>query len=184
MKRQAIQLLLIVAFLGSLIPSASAQTSGSSKTARCAQECFLRGRDAAVEYMGTRVSESSKPPFKMMLIVEDIDGSDSYRLAAAETVRLYFPTFFAIDPTGALILHVSGTKGTRVQSFEVSIVVHAYQSLIVGDQARRVFGEFVIAHEATTLTGYADPEKTQVVRELLYKVMSEYQSAWANAAPK
>lgn len=143
--------------------------------------------DAASALAATAVSDSAKPPYKLSVVVENIDGSDSFRFAAAEVVRQYFSDFLTIDPQGAFILYIAGTDKLGVsgaQYIDVRVVTFSNHSLIAGETIVPLRGQFIIAYAGKAMTGYSAEERTQIVRELLYKVLSEFRSSWTEASAK
>lgn len=127
---------------------------------------------------------------KISILVEDIDGSTAYQFAAAEVIRSYFADSLSTVSGSDLTLHIGGTKsmalsyGADVQSIDVEVAVPANQTLAVGDEKRLIHGSLQLASGGGTLKGYSQAEKTQAVREYIYKVLSEYKQKWDQAAPK
>jgi hypothetical protein len=126
---------------------------------------------------------------KISIVVGDIDGSTSYEFAAAEVIRTYFADFLTVVPSSDLTLHISGTKSMPlsygdVQSIEVEVTAHANQLVLVGDDKRLLYGSLQLASDGGTMKGYSLQEKTQAVREYLYKALSEYKDKWEKAKPK
>jgi hypothetical protein len=131
----------------------------------------------------------TSPTQKISIVVEDIDGSTSYQFAAAEVARTYFADFLTVVPNSDLILHISGTKAMSlsygdVQSINTEVLAHANQTVVVGDDKRLIYGSLQLSTNGGTLKGYSQQEKTQAVREYIYKTLSEYKDKWEKAAPK
>jgi hypothetical protein len=136
-----------------------------------------------------KVSDSQKIQ-DIAIVVEDIDGATSYQFAAAEVIRTYFGDMLSSVPSASLTLHIGGTRamalsyGGDIQSVDVEVSVPANQTLQVGTEQRLLYGHLQLAFGGGTLRGYSQTEKTQAVREYIYKVLSEYRQAWDKAAPK
>jgi hypothetical protein len=126
---------------------------------------------------------------RISILVEDIDGSTSYQFAAAEVIRTYFADLLSVASDSELTLHISGTKSMslgegNVQSINAEIWVQANQTLAVGAEKRLVHGFLQLASEGGTMQNYSQQEKTQAVREYVYKTLTEYKEKWEKAAPK
>jgi hypothetical protein len=136
-----------------------------------------------------KIGESPKLQ-SISIVVEDIDGATSYQFAAAEVIRTYFADTMVAAPSATLSLHISGTKslsvgyGADVQSVEVEVIVPASQTLTVAGENRLISGNLQLAFGGGTMKGYSPQEKTQAVREYVYKVLSAYKEKWEKAAPK
>jgi hypothetical protein len=152
-------------------------------------EGFAKGMELEQIVYSVKVGDSPKLQ-KISIVVEDIDGSTSYEFAAADVIRSYFADSLTVAPGSDLSLHVGGTKSMAlsyaadVQSIDVEVTVPANQTLVVGDEKRLIYGSLQLAHGGGTLKGYSQQEKTQAVREYIYKVLSEYKQKWDKAAPK
>jgi hypothetical protein len=165
------------------LPDCSAAVESAKNEA--GEASFTGAWTFATSLMATKISDSEKPPFKIKLVVEDIEGSDSYQLAAAELVKQYFSDILIIDPTGDLTLYVGGTKrdlAGRVQHFDIRIEASVVHTFTVGNKSVRMPGYFVFTDDGMVLTNYNQTEKTQAVREKLYKLLSDFRSRWIEAA--
>ena len=128
---------------------------------------------------------------KMKVDIEDeLPGAGSYRLAAAEIVRTHFSNQVVIDPGASLFLYVTGSNvtpraGYEVHSLHVDIRVYTSHPFLQGDGVlRSPHGDFVFANAGTTLAGYQERERTQAVREMVYKVLSDFLTKWQEAASR
>jgi hypothetical protein len=150
---------------------------------------FSAGMNLMQAFYTVKVSDSTKLQ-DISIVVEDIDGSTSYQFAAAEVVRTYFADLLTAVPSASLTLHIGGTKsmalgyGSDVQSVEVEVTIPANQTFVVGSEKRLLYGQLRLASGGGTLKGYSQQEKTQAVREYIYKTLSEYRQTWDKAAPK
>jgi tetrahydromethanopterin S-methyltransferase subunit F len=164
-------------------------TDASTAAKKSSEESFKAGWDFAESIFSVKVSESGNKQ-RISLVVEDIDGADSYRFAAAEVIKTHFSDWLEVDPLAPLSLHIAGTKLMRlnnnsdVQSVSVEVNLLAEQNLIAGQDHRLMSGLLQLANAGSTLAGYSPQEKTQEVRELIYKVLSSYREGWDKAGPK
>jgi hypothetical protein len=150
---------------------------------------FQAGLDLDELLYTNKVSDAPKVQ-NISIVVEDIDGATSFQFAAAEVVHTYFAETLVISPDAALSLHIGGTKsmalayGSDVQSIDVEVTIGASQTLAAGNEKRLIRGMLQLASGGGTMRGYSQQEKTQAVREYIYKVLSEYKQKWDKAAPK
>lgn len=127
---------------------------------------------------------SDPQKMKITLIVEDIDGADSFRFAAAEVIRTQFSERLGVDTTGTLKLWIHGTKagvlaqGNDYQGINVTLYVPTVSYFQVGQETRQLVTSAVLADSGGTFIAYTSEQKTQVVRELTYKVLSQFFSDW------
>jgi uncharacterized protein YfaT (DUF1175 family) len=162
---------------------------GVASVKKSSDESFEQAWGFAVSIFSVKLSDTAARQ-KISLVVEDIDGADSYRFAAAEVVKTHFSDWLEVDPLAPLILHIAGTKSMQlnynldVQSVSAEVYLLAEQNLIAGQDHRFISGTLQLAYAGSTLKGYSPQEKSQAVRELIYKVLSEYKEKWDKAAPK
>jgi hypothetical protein len=153
------------------------------------QAGFNAAFDVASSVFSVKLGEVGSKQ-KVNILVEDIDGADSYRLAAAEIVKTHFADWLEVDAQAPLTLHIGGTKSMQlnynsdVQSISAEISIFARQSLTVGDDRRLIAGRLQLADAGSTLRGYSPQEKAQAVREMIYKVVSDYKEEWDKANSK
>ena len=156
------------------------------------KDAWGKGFSAAMELQqliySVKVGDAPKIQ-KISIVVEDIDGSTSYQFAAAEVIRTYFSDFLVVDPDSNLTLHIGGIKSMAVgygdvQSLDVEVYTGANQTIVVGEDKRLLFGRLELASEGGTLRNYSPQDKSQAVREYIYKALSKYREKWEKAAPK
>jgi hypothetical protein len=167
----------------------SRETCESEKT-KARHEGLSAGFQNGTQFSEKVYSETigdSAEKLKISFIVEDIDGADAFRFAAAEVVRTYFSQVLTVDPSAKLALWINGTKkgelhsGQDFQSIGVEIYVVTYHRLSAGDVTRAVVGSFLLARSSGTYVGYTPERKAQEVRQMTYKVISEFLEKWDRA---
>lgn len=115
-----------------------------------------------------------KIPIK--LLIEEIPGADSYRLAAAELINTFYAQKYEIAPDATLILYVTGAGGgpdTSTFSYEVSLFFNGSVPIKSGEKMTLASGELVLAEKGGYLQNYPEDRRTQAVKEAIYSVLSE-----------
>jgi len=150
-------------------------------------EAFDRGFELARISMATQVSDEKNAPLKAELVVENLSGADAYRFAVAEVVKQYFPDFMVIDPTGALKIYITGTNclgSGKAQNIRIEVEALVHHPFRTGSQTIDMVGVIKLSHHDETMIGYDEREKAQIMREMAYKVLSEFRATWTEAAAK
>jgi hypothetical protein len=156
-------------------------------------QAYSSGWIKSVEYSDALDSlsvgdNSGSGKFGLQFIVEDITGSDSYQYAVAEVIRTHFSQNIVVDPQSRLVFWIHGTKTIEitsrydVQTVAMDIYVYSSQKLVRGNSKGILPGRFTMASDEETLAGYSSEQKTQAVREMAYKVLSNFLSKWQEAA--
>lgn len=146
-------------------------------------EGFTQGTALESNFFTTPL-EGTDQRLKIKIVVEDLDGADAFRLAAAEIIRTQFPEKLEIAPDAKLNLYISGTKsmqirpGYDVQEYEVEVSTVIPHWFVLGSQRHQVLGNFVVANAGGTLSGFTTERKTQVMREETYKVLIDFLGKW------
>jgi hypothetical protein len=117
---------------------------------------------------------------KIDLFVEDIEGSDSYRLAAAEVVRTRFSDWLVVFPDSPLTLYVAGAGPTRsgTASLYVDVQMTVQHRVVADGGVHLLWGTLLLAQAARLLSGHTVEERTQKLREMTYEVISEFLRKW------
>jgi hypothetical protein len=138
---------------------------------------FLKGAELSEKrFIAELGNEDGKIPIS--LLVEDIPQGDAYRLAAAELLTTYFSKHYVISPTAELMIYISGSQGSQqTVSYEVSMRFSTIVLTQVGTEHVPVYGVLSLSDAAGFMVNYSEAEKTQVVKQALYKVMTEGDAA-------
>lgn len=159
---------------------------------RCADEkrvAFKQGYDSAWDefiqssYV-TRVAGGGKP-LSIRLVVEKFDGADSYRYAAAEVVRANFSEWLTVSPKSDLELYITGTQWIPLaparegQNVEIEMKTYGRRLFVTGtNENHSPVGAFIISREREFFQNYTGEERVQAVKELVYKVISDFLKKW------
>jgi hypothetical protein len=133
---------------------------------------YLEGTRTAIDTLSTDLkSIDGKTP--MRIVVEDIPGADSYRLAAAEVINTYFARHFVVSAEAPLYLHIGGTDGIGgAVAYSVSLKVGAAIPLKRDNTASAAWGTVVFADEGGVWLNYSEDKRTQAMKETIYSVLS------------
>ncbi|MFI5089182.1 MAG: hypothetical protein ACHP7P_03895 [Terriglobales bacterium] len=151
------------------------------------EEGFSQGFGIGQFSMANFVSDRDHPPLKMELLMEEFSGADSYRLAVAEIAKQYFSDFIVIDPVAPLKVYVSGTNymgAGRAQYVNVEVMAFVQHRFVTGSKSTDLHGTLKISETGQSLTGYDDQERARIMREMAYKVLSDFKAKWTEAAAK
>jgi hypothetical protein len=131
---------------------------------------FIIGYNAAS--IALNVKDGKIP---IQLVIEDIDGADSYRLSAAELITTYFSQHYTVSPDSNLFLYVSGTGGGtgRAFSWEVSMRIYARPQVKIGDNYTVVAGNLELSSKGGYFLNYSSSERNQGIKEAIYSVLTE-----------
>jgi len=170
-------------------PDCSSQIKQVVKEAekKTREEAFNQGYEWAQILMSDRLSDKDIGPLRAQLIVEKFGGSDAYALAVAEIAKQHFADFIVIDPAGVLKIYVTGTNYMgpgRAQGINITIQALVHHGFTVGSQKLNLLGWLKLAGEDQTISGYNDQERAQIMREMAYKVLSDFRGKWTEAAAK
>ena len=123
-------------------------------------------------------------PIPIQILVENISGSDAYRFATAEVIRTHFSETLKIEPRAALVLHISGTQlagstDDLSKTIEVSVYAIVQHRFLTGkEEPHLVIGAFEFASDGVNLVNFSSAATSQVVREKVYKVLSDFLKKW------
>lgn len=182
---------LIVLLLFAVPLGAQQQTSSrpANSSETVTDKAFLAGWNdgwkAALKEYAPNFGDSPQK-LKIEILVEEFQDSDSFRYAAAEVIRTQFAEHLQIEPRADLFLYIAGTNElgqAKVQSIKTSVRVLVQHSALAGKEHRMLTGAFELATSDTVLGGYADADRTRVVKEEVYKVLSKFLKQWDEAKP-
>lgn len=181
-------------------PKPESKVAAKTKTDLCATEVQTAGKqayadgfsegaklagDLAAHTYETVIGDNDKP-LKIKLIVEEIEGEDAYRYAAAEVIRTQFAGKLVVAPEANLNLWIQGseplTGGLNAVMISAAVTATVSQRLTAGKESRTIFGRFTLSDHGNLLTGYSQEQRTQVLRELAYKVLSDFLDQWEKAS--
>lgn len=165
--------------MGALIPSSQRFKDGYAKGQKDALD---RTRSAYT----VKVSNGTK--HKIRVVVETIDGAESYRRDAALVIKDFFADFLEIDDNADLYLHITGTpkmrfSSTDVQYVEASVYALAVKDVVAGSDGRRLRGTFRLANSGDLVGGYDDDQKRVAISQLVKNVLSQYERKWKEGRP-
>jgi hypothetical protein len=133
----------------------------------------------AARFYSTAVDQTGKQLNIQLLVEQNLEGADSYRLAAAEVARTHFSDTLAVVPSSRLALHITGVGSL---SLGVSVRMAVSHTALAGDKLHFLSGALVLAEAGVAGGDRATDARTQSVRELTYKVLSEFLEKWQKAA--
>lgn len=191
-------LIVAILFTSGYAQTPAKKTSPTPRTDPCAQavnesrqEGFLAGwadatktiEDLAEINSTTSLGDNAKPLKISILVEKNIAGADSYRYAAAEVIRTQFGDWFVVEPNSELSLYISGTDVTKATGYEIqhiqtSVVAWPWHTFAAGKQNHRIVGKFEFQQTNKLLTGYSAEQRTAIVREMVYSVLSEFTGKW------
>jgi hypothetical protein len=186
-----LRLLVCVVFLTSCC-AAQSQTASDpcAEAVRAAYEKGLiegykLGSQSGVENAAT-VLRKAGTKFSVVLSVENLEEADSYKFAAAEVLRNHFSDLFAVEPVspaGAfdqsvpLVLHIAGVGDYAAEMLTVELAIplqHGFR----GQDLRYYTGWFVLADTSALARGGTLDQRTERVKEAVFKVITEFQEKW------
>ena len=111
----------------------------------------------------------------LQILIEDIPGEDSYRLAAAELITTYFSQHYVVSQDANLILYISGasSQDQRTFSFVVTMEISTSLPAKIGDQRKMIKGIFNLSQDGGVLTNYTPEHRTQSLKESMFAVLSK-----------
>lgn len=180
-----------------LCSSVSAQTQSSKKPSPCEADIAKARSDAGLEgcqlctqmflnLYAKSLGDGIKP-LKISVQGEDIEGSNSYRFAAAEVIRTQFSEWLVVEPNAPLHLWIAGTNqlGPRqAQHLEAEVAIFVTHPVLTGGQTHGVSGRLVLAEDGSVVEGYTVEERTAKLRELAYSAISDFLKSWQDESRK
>lgn len=112
----------------------------------------------------------------IQILIEDVDGADSFRLSTAELLTTYFSQHFTVSPDARLCLYVSGSPGGDTQhvfSYHVSMRFSTGLPVKIGDKYSAAMGHFEISDRSGFIRNYSAQERNQSIKETIYSVLTE-----------
>lgn len=149
-------------------------------------ECSTRVKDAQNTFfssgftLGTNIysvdlgAKDGRTPIQ--ILIEEVDGADSFRLSTAELLTTYFSQHFTVSPDARLYLYVSGSPGAdsnHVFSYSVSMRLSTGLPVKIGDKNSLVMGHFDISNRGGFFRNYSAQERNQSIKEAIYSVLTE-----------
>jgi len=190
---------LIAFLLFSVCATVQIRAQKSTPSARAADPCGdakLRGYIEGGKDFGnlglilssTELSKEERQ-IPIQIVVKNINGSDAFRLAAAEIIRTHFSDTLKVEPSASLILHIDGTghgvgAHDRSPAFQIRVGVPARHRFFAGKDRHLVLGFFQFAEDGFTLSNYSPEQTSQAVRESVYKVLVEFVTEWNESKEK
>jgi hypothetical protein len=159
----------------------------------------------------TRLIFSDGGRMKIGFLVEHITWSDEYRLAATDVIKSKFSNNFVVagDQTlGVLLLYISGTSvvSNGAQFVSVRLQINSSELLLpenedsfnelhlakLGDPSRPMSGNLVFAEQGVLLPPIEkgmpfelwQALRTQMIREQVQKVLTQFVADWDKAGKK
>ena len=169
--------------LGAQQETPSVQSKATNACADAQSTGFATGWQMALLAYAPSFGDSPDK-LKIGILVENIDGQDSFRFAAAEVIRTQFSERLQIEPQSNLTLYVGGTNPTaQTQAQAITFGVKAYIThfAAAGGQQRALRGSFEIATDAMVLQRYTEERRVQLVKEEVYAVLSNFLKQWDEA---
>jgi hypothetical protein len=158
----------------------------SKAVAQAGGDAYALGVNMTTRYYSSSLDADGQR-LKISIVSEDFPGADAFQYAAAEVVRTQFSDKLEIEPNSTLELYLTGTSplplgsGGDAQGYDVEVQAIVPHRFAIGEQGKRVYGTFVFSKAGGTVTGYTMDQKTQVYREEVYKVLSDFFQQWAQA---
>jgi predicted deacylase len=136
---------------------------------------FVDGLNQGVDLIRTDLHPQDDKKIPLQILIEDIPGEDSYRLAAAELITTYFSQHYVVSQDANLILYISGasSQDQRTFSFVVTMEISTSLPAKIGDQRKMIKGIFNLSQDGGVLTNYTPEHRTQSLKESMFAVLSK-----------